>query len=308
MTSPRFSLLIPCRNAAHYLPRLFEGVRAQSRPFDEILCYDDHSTDDTAAVAQRLGASVIAADAPSTGPARARNRLAAAATGEWIHFHDADDLISPEFLKTLVTAADAADDVVFCDADWIGEEKRDLWIAWRYSAEQLARDPVSYLIRHPVGINNGLFRRETFRAIDGFDESLLMWEDNDVYVRLAAAGSRIRHVPGVLTWSLRHTDSFSHDYRKNWRCRVAALRKYAATLPARASAAIAEEAARAAEKLVDLGDDAGAREAVAVCRQLHFPVPSTRNPALRLLRGLLPPLVALRLQSRWRKSRPTAAP
>ena len=84
------SLLIPCKNAAGYLPRLFEGVRAQSRPFAEIICYDDNSTDATCEVAEGLGARVIKAEGPSTGPAKARNRLAMAASAPWIHFHDAD--------------------------------------------------------------------------------------------------------------------------------------------------------------------------------------------------------------------------
>ncbi len=300
MNSPRVSLLVPCRNAAGYLPRLFEGVRSQVRPFDEIICYDDRSTDDTAVVARSLGARVLPADGPCTGPARARNRLAATATGDWIHFHDADDLISPAYLATLLAAVDKASDIAFCDADWIGEEKRELWMEWRYAAESLAADPVSYLIRHPVGINNGLFRRDAFLAAGGFDESLLMWEDNDVYVRLAAAGGRIRYVPGVFTWSLRHTDSFSHDYRKNWRCRIQALEKYAATLPSVARPAIAEESEKAAQNLVALADYDGARPALALCRRLDHPVPTTRHPALRALRALLPAIVLLRLQNFWR--------
>jgi glycosyltransferase involved in cell wall biosynthesis len=296
MSAPRVSLLVPCRNAAGYLPRLFEGVQSQTRPFDEILCYDDRSTDDTVAVARSFGARVLPADGPSTGPAKARNRLAAAATGEWIHFHDADDLISPAYLSTLLPLGTADTDLVFCDADWIGEGRRELWVAWRYDAAPLAADPVSYLIRHPVGINNGLFRRAPFLAAGGFDESLLMWEDNDVYVRLAAAGGRVRHVPGVYTWSLRHTDSFSHDYRKNWRCRVQALEKYAATLPGSARAVIAEEAEKAAQNLVALADLEGARPALALCRRLGHPVPTTRHPALRLIRLFLPALWLLRFQ------------
>jgi glycosyltransferase involved in cell wall biosynthesis len=296
MSPPRVSLLIPCRNAAGYLPRLFEGVRTQTRPFDEIICYDDRSTDDTASVAQSLGARVLPADGPSTGPARARNRLAAAATGDWIHFHDADDLIDPGYLSAMLTAATREADVVFCDADWIGEEKRELWMEWRYAAAPLGADPVSYLIRQPVGINNGLFRRDRFLSIGGFDETLLMWEDNDVYVRLAAAGAHCVHVPGVFTWSLRHTDSFSHNYRKNWRCRVQALEKYAATLPTSARAAIAEEAEKAAQNLVALADLEGTRPALGLCRRLGHPVPTTRHPALRFLRLVLPSLWLLRLQ------------
>ena len=94
MSSPTCSLLVPCHNAAAHLPRLWETVRAQAKPFDELICYDDASTDRTADVARTLGATVIRGDT-NHGAAHARNRLWQAAHGEWVHFHDADDLLDP---------------------------------------------------------------------------------------------------------------------------------------------------------------------------------------------------------------------
>jgi glycosyltransferase involved in cell wall biosynthesis len=299
---PSTALLIPCKNAAGYLPRLFEGVCAQTRPFDEIICYDDHSTDNTTSVASALGAKVLLPDGPSTGPARARNRLAAAATADWIHFHDADDLISPTYLETLLSLCKTDTEVVFCDADWIAEKNRKIIISWRYDAHALAADPVSYLIRHPVGINNGVFRRKSFLAVGGFDESLFMWEDNDVYVRLAASGASLQYVNQVLTWSLRHPDSFSHDYRKSWRCRLDALEKYIAELKPSTHLAIAEEAERAASNLVALGDLQGASRGITLCHLLGHQVPTTKNIVLCFLRKILSELTLLRLQQYWRHS------
>ena len=87
------ALLIPCHNAAAYLPRLWQTVRAQTRPFDAVFCYDDASEDNTAAVAEALGAQVIRSET-NRGPAHARNALLHACQAEWIHFHDADDLLT----------------------------------------------------------------------------------------------------------------------------------------------------------------------------------------------------------------------
>jgi glycosyltransferase involved in cell wall biosynthesis len=72
--TPAITLLVPCYNAAAFLPRLWETVRAQMRPFDELLCYDDASTDNTVAVARALGATVICGER-NAGPAFARNDL-----------------------------------------------------------------------------------------------------------------------------------------------------------------------------------------------------------------------------------------
>ena len=56
------ALLIPAWNAAAWLPRLLASAAAQTEPFDEIWVYDDASSDDTAAIAERLGARVVRGD------------------------------------------------------------------------------------------------------------------------------------------------------------------------------------------------------------------------------------------------------
>lgn len=66
-SDPLVSLLVPCYNAAPFLPRLMESVRAQTRPFTTILCYDDGSTDDTA-VARSLGLEIMTGQ-PNAGVA-----------------------------------------------------------------------------------------------------------------------------------------------------------------------------------------------------------------------------------------------
>ena len=305
--TPDATLLIPCYNAGRYLPRLMGHVRALSVPFAAILAYDDGSTDDTVAVARNLGIPILT---PNTngGVSVARNRLAAAASTEWIHFHDADDRIAPAFLQRLGPLADAGADVVSCDADWIGEEDGALHIAWRYDAAALARDPAAHLLARPLGLNNTLVRRSAWVAAGGCDERLAMWEDADIHFRLALAGARWRHVPEVLTWSLRNAASFSHDYRRNWRCRLQALQGYAALPAARRLAPdVAREAETAAGNLLQLGDRDGAREALAIALRLGRPVPTTGNPLLRVARAVLPPLVALDLQQRLRRRAPARA-
>src|SRR5690349_18185438 len=90
------SLCIPAYNAANYLPRLLTSARNQDIPFDEILVYNDCSTDDTENVAQKYGAKVINGDI-NRGCSHGKNRLAEISTCDWIHFHDADDDLLPQF-------------------------------------------------------------------------------------------------------------------------------------------------------------------------------------------------------------------
>jgi glycosyltransferase involved in cell wall biosynthesis len=308
-TPPPVTLLVPCYNAARFLPRLMEAVRALRPPFAGVLAYDDGSTDDTVAVARSLGLEIITGN-PNRGVAHARNQLAAAAPTAWFHFHDADDLIAPDFLLKLGPWCDEHHDVVSCNADWIDEETRRVMIPWRFDPQALAEAPFGHLLRNAMGMNSTIIRKSCWAAIGGCDERLAIWEDADVHIRLARAGARFHHVSEVLTWSLRRDESFSNNYLKNWRCRLLTLESYAAgPLPADVRPILAEAAEAAAGELAILGDEATARRGIALCRSLGFSPPLGGGTPVRLLRFFVPALTLIRWQRRRRqRAHSTPAP
>ena len=187
---PPITLLIPCYNAGRFLPRLMGYVRELTVPFARVLCYDDGSTDDTVAIARRLGLEIVTPN-PNRGVAHARNQLAARVETEWFHFHDADDRIAPEFVARLAPLCDDTCDVACCDADWVYEGFEQLTLRWRYDGEALACDAAAHLLTHPLGLNNSIIRRSAWTRVGGCDESLKMWEDADVHFRLALDGAEV---------------------------------------------------------------------------------------------------------------------
>src|ERR1051326_8043102 len=109
---PTLAMLIPAYNAAGYLPRLLDSAMRQTQPFDEIWVYDDCSNDGTAAVAERYGARGVRGDI-NCGCSHGKNRLAAETSCDWIHFHDADDELMPNFVECARTwMSDGRFDVV----------------------------------------------------------------------------------------------------------------------------------------------------------------------------------------------------
>ncbi len=295
------ALLIPCHNAAAYLPRLWQTVRAQTRPFDAVFCYDDASEDNTAAVAEALGAQVIRSES-NGGPARARNALLHACQAEWVHFHDADDLLTPGYHARVSADADEGTDAVLCNALWRDETTGAEVMAWRYSNDTLRRDPVGYLLTHPVGGINGYYRRTALVDVGGFDERLRVWEDADLHVRLAQHGKRLRVVEEDLVIALRRADSQSAPAANNWRNRLLALRSYAGQLAPTHHVPLQAELERCTRELVRAGDTASAREAIALTRRLGGDPPSTDNALLKLLKRVAGPLTAFRIQAAVRKS------
>lgn len=79
-------MVIPVRDAAGQLPDLIDLLRVQTAPVEEIVVVDDGSTDDTAGVAARLGAVVVAN--PGSGPYAGRNVGWARVTADLVGFVD----------------------------------------------------------------------------------------------------------------------------------------------------------------------------------------------------------------------------
>lgn len=102
----KVSVVIPVFNCARYLSECVESIVAAARYAGinvEIVCVNDGSTDDTDSVmtscrnayeSQAEGVSFVLWTQTNQGVANARNHGVDLATGEWIQFVDADDVIS----------------------------------------------------------------------------------------------------------------------------------------------------------------------------------------------------------------------
>ena len=105
---PPVSLLIPMRNEQQRLANCLPGLLAQD--VAEIILLDDQSTDDTLRVAQTMSEGVIRARVVSgTAPPQgwvgknwACSQLARQASGEVLAFCDADVLMQPEALRSVL--------------------------------------------------------------------------------------------------------------------------------------------------------------------------------------------------------------
>ena len=297
---PTFGLIVPCHNGAQYLPRLLASVRAQTRPFDEIWLFDDGSTDNSAALAHQAGMRVLRADSPR-GPAAARNQLAAACNCTWLHFHDVDDTMAPRYLERVAAVARADTDLIICDMLWVEEDTERVENHWRYDHAALIRHPAAYLLVNTIGGINGLYRRATFLAAGGFDETLTYWEDMDLNVRLFARGLRCTVVNEDLVTAYRRRASYSNaNLGEVWRVKLRIMQRMLAGADAELATAIAAEAEIIGGRLATLARWEDVPAALALCRQAGGHPPTTKSPVLCLLKLVLPDIWCFRLQYRLR--------
>jgi glycosyltransferase involved in cell wall biosynthesis len=222
----RYSLLVPCFNAEKFIDSFLKNISKLNKQFDEIIFYDDASTDGTVNLLKSKNCNIIENDI-NRGPGYARNQLANAATGDYIHFHDVDDELDADYLSATSTIAfNHAFDVILCNVNWYNAHTKTLQIEWKYSDAELQKNPIGYTIANPIGGINGLYKRSKFIETCGFNTTIRIWEDADMHVKLAAAKSSFYVIEKVLSYSLRYSESASKNQSFGWLIRLSLLQNY----------------------------------------------------------------------------------
>lgn len=106
------SVIIPTYNASSFLSQCLETILSQTYNNLEVIVVDDGSTDDTVQVAKRYPVKVI--QQVNKGAAAARNTGIHAATGAYLHFMDADDLINLDFYERMLRGILSVDADMAC--------------------------------------------------------------------------------------------------------------------------------------------------------------------------------------------------
>jgi glycosyltransferase involved in cell wall biosynthesis len=163
-------------------------VEAQTATPVEILVVDDGSRDESAAVAERLGARVIRHER-NRGVSAARNTALGAASGEWVAFLDTDDEWLPSHLERLWTMRDGHAAVAH-SAVWVerpGREHHAYGVTGR--RPRVLRSPAPLVADNFIPLSASLVRRSAALETGGFDTGLTHAEDLDFWIRLAEQGS-----------------------------------------------------------------------------------------------------------------------
>ena len=203
----RVSVVIPAYNAAPFLPRCLQSVFAQTLKPEEVIVVDDGSTDNTAALAAELGATVIRR--PNGGISAARNTGIQQATSEWIALLDADDLWAPEKLERQVACIRPETVLVYTGIQIFDD--RDV----RGDQPAIDADSAVKMLRYrnPITPSSALVNRQVVLQIGGFLEGIDGCEDWEMWLRLQHAG-QFEAVSDVLTSYYVYANSFSADPEK----------------------------------------------------------------------------------------------
>lgn len=183
------SVIIPVRNGINYLTEAVEGIRRQGMNV-EIIAVDDYSSDGTAELAEKLGCICIR-NSKNCGQAASKNKGLGIAKGEYIMFHDHDDVMNVGGLRELYGALEKEEDLMLVMArlkDFVLPDLSDAEKAQVIIKEQ----PYHGLFTGAI-----LMRKELFDIVGELDGSIHTGELIDLIFKINKLGLKTSRIDFV---------------------------------------------------------------------------------------------------------------
>jgi len=222
---PTFSVVIAAYQAADTIGEAIESVLGQTVPPREVIVCDDGSEDDLAVTLAPYRDEITCLRQENRGAASARNAATRAATGEFVAILDADDIFLPERIEALgALAAFRPDlDILATDAWYVQEGRR----AGRFNgtSNPFPAQGQRTEILQRCFLGGPAVRRRVLGEAGGWDESLLIAEDWDCWMRLILGGARAGLVAEPLLEYRLGSSSLSDRRVESFRARVRVLEK-----------------------------------------------------------------------------------
>ncbi|MFN4277311.1 MAG: glycosyltransferase family 2 protein [Ferrovibrio sp.] len=219
---PEISFVIPVYNKADILPHTLSALAGQrlSVPVEYIFVDDasrDGSADILQARADALPGTVVIRNSDNAGPSRRLNQGAAQARGRYLCLIDADELIAPDAVATMLRLMQEH------QADMVhGKVKHAAQAAAELHPPAIGTAPAMEINDRPlVTILDGrgfvrmawLVETTLFRAAGGCDERLFI-QDESLPLRLALKARRLIDLRAYVMWAPRAESHLSSDKRQ----------------------------------------------------------------------------------------------
>lgn len=212
---PKFSIIIPCFNAAETLADTLQSIRDQTLQEWEAICIDDGSTDDTRMIVLSAGKDderIKLAYNPGKGPSAARNFGAEfMARGSIISFCDADDIWSARKLTEVAAFFDKTGcDATFGQIAFFEQKPSDARVFSTVPKQALTMNDL--LAENPVcTMSNVSIRKPALLRFGWFDETVVYNEDLEWLVRIVGQGAKVLGQKSQQVWYRKSPNGLSSN-------------------------------------------------------------------------------------------------
>lgn len=188
MSKPLVSIVIPAYNRPRYLQEAMDSVANQTLQDFEVIVVDDGSTEP---IAQAVAAHPIRPTVirqPRQGPGAARNRGVKEAAADIVAFLDSDDLWHPTKLERFVQALETQPDVRIFYGPMSPVDARGRAVTGRTKPCCAGWITEELFCSSFVHVPTVVCRKDLLLASGGFDATLPVCEDYDLWLRLSVEG------------------------------------------------------------------------------------------------------------------------
>ena len=205
----KVSVIIPAYNAAKFIRETLDCIFAQTYPDFEIIVVDDGSTDGTVDILKSYGDRVRWTVQNHEGQAYALNRGIGMATGEYLAYFDADDIMLPTKLEVQARYLDEHPEVDVVYSNMLQTEPGEGTRLIQYSRI----DPFLLLQTCRVSRITIVQRRACVERIGLFNGKITGTDDWDMWVRMSER-CRMAFIDQALSEYRIHGENISRRRRK----------------------------------------------------------------------------------------------
>lgn len=214
MSDKKISIIVPCYNVEHYLPRCIDSLLAQTLEDIEIICINDGSPDRCIDILrdyeQRHPETIKVIDKKNEGVWRGRLDAIAIAEGEYIGFVDSDDHVKPDFCEKLYSCALENDaDIAICGFDRVDAETGKILnteMAQARTSFDARKEPARLLELNGAPWNK-IFRAFLLKDIHDFENPPRIFDDMMLHLLTFPRVRRIAFTPYALVNYIIRDDS-----------------------------------------------------------------------------------------------------
>ncbi len=212
-SKPLVSIMMTTYNQADLIGQAIQSVQRQTYQSWELIILDDASADDTANVVfdHKLGDSRVIYSPASLnlGIAKNRNRGFAIAKGKYVAVLDSDDFwLDVSKLERQVEFLEENEEYCLIGTNSVVVDGDGRQIAeFKYETED-KKIRQKMLLRNQFTHSSILWRREVISEQKPYDESLFIWEDYDLILRLGMVG-KMANLPELMTAYRKHGGNIS---------------------------------------------------------------------------------------------------
>jgi glycosyltransferase involved in cell wall biosynthesis len=214
--APRVSVIIPVYNGSRTIAEALDSVFSQTFDAYEVIVINDASQDHPVELLESYGSRIkLVSLMENRGQSAARNLGASLAQGEYLAFLDQDDVWYPRKLERQVGILDQHPEVglVYSDLDEVDEEGHYKTLAvHRFYAMGHPKPSLVTIVVDDLFIlpSTVVCRKCLFEKVGGFDEHLIGYEDDDLWIRMWPV-CRFAYLPEALAKWRVHRASTSES-------------------------------------------------------------------------------------------------